>query len=460
MLTKTLATFVVDTNFDDLPEAVTERSKSHILDCLGVMLAGSTQPVAKRITRFVRSLGGKPQSSVIAKGFKTTTANAALANGTMGHALDFDDDSITMVSHPSAVILAAVLALGEIRASGKDLLTAYVISEEVEARIASMPGFMPGHYEKGWHSTATMGIIGAAAAGAKMLALNVERTRAAFGIAASEAGGLISNFATDTKPLHAGSAAAKGVTAALLAAEGFSANANIFESPYGFFSLFGENTDVDAKHVEVDLGHSFDIITPGINIKKYPCCYFTQSSIDALLFLMDKHRFSPADIRSIRCGLSEIALQVLKHPHPNNGLEAKFSVQYCVALALLNGAVNIEDFEDENVHAEILRPFLQKIETYVYPQFNADGKTLGAFVRVETTDGQTYSHQLERPTGGSDSPLPWEDIVSKFKYCAGFVMNDKDIDFVENSIRKFETVDKINELMEVLSKKPSSTGQK
>jgi 2-methylcitrate dehydratase PrpD len=455
MLTKTLATFVIETKFDDLPIAVTERSKNHILDSLGVILAGSTQPVGRRITRFVRSLGGNSQSSVIGGGFKTTPANAALANGTMGHALDFDDDSDTIISHPSVVILAAILALGQVRASGRDVLTAFIVSEEVEARLAAIPGFMPEHYEKGGHATSTMGIIGAAAAGAKILALDVDQTRTAFGIAVSEASGLIVNFATDTKPLHAGSAAAKGVTSALLAAEGITANANIFENPHGFFSLFGENVDVDARQVTVDLGHTFDIITPGINIKKYPCCYYTHASIDALLFLMGKHQLSPADIRSIRCGLAQIAVQVLNHPHPNNGLEAKFSFQYCVALAVLNGAVRIEDFEDEKVQAETILQFMRKIETYVKPELNADAKTLGAVIRVETADGQTYSHHMEKPTGGGNSPLPWEDIVSKFKYCSAFVLNDKDIDFVENSIRKLEGVDKINQLMEVLSKEPS-----
>jgi 2-methylcitrate dehydratase PrpD len=265
----------------------------------------------------------------------------------------------------------------------------------------------------------------------------------------------LANFATDTKPLHAGSAAAKGVTAALMAKEGFTANPNIFESPYGFLSLFGEIAEVDGDQMTADLGRTFDILSPGINIKKYPCCYYTQASIDALLFLMGERKFSPADVRSIRCGLARIAVQVLKHPQPNNGLEAKFSFQYCVALALLNGAVRIEDFEDENVHAETILQFMQKIETYVNPELNADGKTLGAVVRVETKDGQTYSHQMEKPTGGGNSPLPWEDIVSKFKYCSSLVLNDKNIDYVENCIRKLETVDKINALMEVLSKEPS-----
>jgi len=454
MLTQKLATFVVETSFDDLPRNVIERAKFHVLDCLGVMAAGSIQPVGKLITRFVETLGGNPQASVIGGGFKTSAPNAALANGTMGHALDFDDDSDTIVSHPTVAILPVILALGEPHASGKDVLTAYVLSEEVEARIASIPGFMPGHYERGWHATSTMGIIGAAAAGAKILKLNINQTRTAFGIAASEASGLRSNFATPVNPFHAGSAAAKGVSAALMAKAGFTANPDILESPFGFLNLFGKNIEVDTERVTADLGYSFDIISPGINIKKYPCCYYTHAPVDALLHLVSEYNLAPRDIQHIRCGLAKIATQVLEHPNPANGTEGKFSLPYCLTLALLNRDVKIEDFQDEKVCDGTINQYMDKIETHVFPELNAEGKTLGAVLHIETTRGEKYAHRMEKPTGSGGSPLPWETVVSKFRYCSSRVLNKTDIEFVETGVGKLESAAKIKVLMDVLSKKP------
>ncbi len=454
MLTKKLATFITKTNFDSLPIEATEKAKSHILDCMGVMLAGSTQHVGKLITQFVKTMGGNPQSGVVAGGFKTSAPNAALANGTMGHALDFDDDSDTAISHPSVTVLPAILALGEDKASGKDVLTSYVIGEEVMARIASVPGLIPGHYEKGWHPTSTIGIIGAVTAGAKILDLDIEQIRTAFGIAASEASGLSSNFGTMVKPFHAGSAAAKSVAAALLAKAGFTANPNIFESPYGFLSLFGENEEFDVDKVTANLGRTFDIISPGINIKKYPCCYYTHSSMDALLYLLNEHNLSPKDIQHIRCGLSKIATQVLKHPYPANGMEAKFSLPYCLALILLNNEAKIEDFEDEKVCDTTINQYMKKIEPYVFPELNKEGKTLGAVIHIETTSGEKYDHQIEKPIGNGSSPLSWETLVSKFKYCSSLVLHSNDVEFLETSVKKLETIPKIKELVEVLSKEP------
>jgi len=449
MLSQTLATFVVNTHFDDLPEEAIKRAKSSILDCLGVMLAGSTQEVGRLIIRFAKSFVGDPRSSVISGGFRTSPAQAALVNGTIGHALDYDDDSDTTIAHPTVTILPAVLALGEDHSSGRDVLETYIVGVEVAARIGSV--LLPHHYDKGWHATSTLGAIGSTAASAKMLRLDVTQTKNAFGIAASEASGLRSNFGTMVKPLHAGSAASKGVTAALLAQSGFTANQDIFEGPQGFIRLFGGKNDARLKRVAEGLGKSFDIVCPGINIKKYPCCYQTHSAIDALLHLVKKNGLTPENIQTIRCGVHEVTPKTLIHPDPVTGLEAKFSLPYCLAVALATGYVRMEDFQDDRVLRPDVRKHMEKVEMYVHPKLRGHAMTSAAVVSIETQEGKRFSHRVDKPSGSGRFPLSWEALVSKFTDCASLVLDAGDSDSVVKAISTLDSLSSIKPLMQTLS---------
>ena len=448
MLSEILATFVVNTHFDDLPKEAIRRAKSSILDCLGVMLAGSTQEVGRLIIGFARSWGENALSSVISGGFRTSPAQAALVNGTLGHALDYDDDSDTTIAHPTVTMLPGVLALGEDKASGRDVLEAYIVGVEVAARMGSV--LLPHHYDKGWHATATLGTIGSTAASAKMLKLGVNHTKTAFGIAASEASGLKSNFGTMVKPLHAGSAAAKGVTAALLAQSGFTANQDIFEGPHGFIRMFAGRNDRRRNRVAEGLGTSFDIVSPGINIKKYPCCYQTHAAIDAVLHLVKENGLTPEDVKTIRCGVHEVTPTTLIHPDPVTGLEAKFSLPYCLAVALVTGYVRMKDFQDDSVLRPDIRKHMGKVEMYVHPKLRGRAMLTAAIVDVETHDGRTLSHRVDKPSGSGRSPLSWEALVSKFTDCAPLVLDTSDSDSVVEAIRTLDKLSSIKPLMETL----------
>ena len=451
MLTETLSTFILQTGFDDLPTKAVERAKHHILDGIGVMLAGATHPISRRVMNHVRSLGGAPQASVIAGGFKTSAPQAALVNATMGHVLDFDDDSDTTISHPTITNLPAIIALGENRSSGRQLLTAYIVGLETCARIAAMPGFLPGHYEKGWHATSTLGVLNAAAGSAKILDLDVLHIRSAFGIAVSEAGGLRSNFGTMTKPLQAGTATAKGVTSALLAEAGITANENMFECPQGFYDLYGNLTTIDETAATAGLGIDFDIVTPGINIKKYPCCYYIHAAIDGLLYLVDKHGLLPDDVRQIRCGISSIAADVLKYDQPGNSVEARFSMNYCLAKALLNHGILVQDFQDEEVLDEKVRKWMNMVDLTVEPSMDKPGRSLGARLEVTTKDGQTFSHEMIKAVGACENPLSWEAVVSKFKTCAMQVLDEDQVNRVVFDIERLEEIESIGEIINTLS---------
>jgi 2-methylcitrate dehydratase PrpD len=231
--TETVAEFISKRSIDAIPDNAIDISKNHIMDCTGVTVAGSRDPTGKIIIDFVKKMGGECKASVICGGCKTSAAQAAFANATMAHAIDYDDDCDSILGYSSAVLLPAILALGEeFGSSGRDVIEAYILGLEVEAKIGSMINV--GHYAQGWHATSTLGKLGSAAACAKLLGLDVEGIRIAMGLAASSSGGIRQNFGTMAKRFHAGHAARGGVIAALLAKQGFTADRRVLEAPFGF----------------------------------------------------------------------------------------------------------------------------------------------------------------------------------------------------------------------------------
>src|ERR671918_147454 len=299
-VTELLATFVVDTVFDDVPSQALTRAKEAMLDGLGCALVGSPTPSGKLITQYVRERSETPRAAVIGSGFKTSAPLAAMANATLAHALDFDDVNWRMSGHPTVPVLPAVLALGqEVHASGQEVLLAYTLGFEVETKIGL--GVNPRHYDLGWHATSTLGTLGAAAACAKLLRLDVEKTRIALGIAASTAAGLRQNFGTMTKPLHPGQAAMNGVTAAQLARLGWTADANILEAPYGFCQLYAGTNQYNLNYIVRRLGNPFLLQATGVAIKQYPCCAFTHRALDGMLALVQQHTLSADDVVGVEC---------------------------------------------------------------------------------------------------------------------------------------------------------------
>ena len=236
--TSTIAEFVAKNRWEDCPAEAVDAARRAILDCLGVMLAGSAEPAARIVTDIARSEGGAPLATVIGTSLRTGAVWAALANGTAAHALDFDDTNFTMIGHPSAPVLSAALAAGELAlADGRALVHAFLLGFEVETTLAEV--LNPAHYERGFHATGTLGTMGAAATTARLLGLDPRQTGTALAIAASQASGLKENFGTMTKPFHAGHAARSGVLSALLAREGFTASERALEGPQGYFAVLG-----------------------------------------------------------------------------------------------------------------------------------------------------------------------------------------------------------------------------
>src|SRR5687767_3248032 len=322
--TEAIASFIAGTSLTDLPPGAIEKSKKAIADTFAVILAGAGSEVAEPLLRYVHSAGETGASPILGTGITAAAEMAALVNGTFGHALDYDDVLSMMPAHPSAVILAAVLAsLDGARADGRALIEAYVLGVEVGGKIGL--GMTTGHYHRGYHATGSLALFSGLAALLKLHRVDVATSQQAFGIAASMASGLRRNFGTMTKPLHTGIAARSALTAWRLASCGFTAATDVLEAKAGLYATLGvaeSSADVTAER----LGKPFVICDPGLALKKFPCCYACHRPMDGLLALRAKLGFEARDVEKVVCRMPPGGMQVLTYPRPVTGLEGKFSL--------------------------------------------------------------------------------------------------------------------------------------
>jgi 2-methylcitrate dehydratase PrpD len=437
---------ITETSYQHLPRQAIYTAKSSILDCLGVSLAGCNQKSSKIINDYVRDEQSKPEAGVIGGGFKTSAALAAWANGTKAHALDYDDVSLPV--HPTVAILPAILAVAErYHFTGKDILLSYIVGFEVEM---SLRFSGKRHVEQGWHVTSTWGSMGAAAAVAKILGLDAKKTRMTLGIAASLAGGLRKNFGTMTKPLHAGNASRNGVVAAMLAQLGFTADKDILSSSLGFFEVFGKGAEHD-EQANLELGDELHIVSHGIGIKPYPSCAATHWAIQATLDLKKNYGMNPADVIQIQCRTSSGIPQILIHHHPKTALEGKFSLEFCVAIALLDGEVTLSQFTDERVRDPAVKELMSRVK-YAHPtEMGTSLAELSGEVVVKLRNGKIYSCQVDIARGDPRNPLGWDEICSKYRDCVSQALSPSDIKHSIALISDLDSVADVSHLMDIFT---------
>ncbi|MGA2463783.1 MAG: MmgE/PrpD family protein [Thermodesulfobacteriota bacterium] len=448
-ITRKIAEFVAKTNFDNLPTEAVDATKRAILDTMGVAFAGSAEPASKIITSFVKKFECKPVCGVIMGKIRTSSPNAALANGTMAHTLDYDDTCAGLQGHPSVPLFPAVMALGEeFGCSGKEIITAYVLGVEVWSKIASN---MPMLHLKGWHPTAALGTMGAAAAAAKLLKLDVEKTMMALGLAGSQAAGVGQNFGTMTKPFHAGNAARSGIVAAMLIKDGFTAAKDILEGPMGFplaFSFDGHQK-MDVVKMAENLGDPYAVISPGINVKLFPTCGYTHRAIEALIHLVQEYSFKPDNIESIDCQVPPRAVKILYRSEPNTGLEGKFSMHFCLAVALNDSKVGLAQVNDEKVKDPVIKELERKVRLRSYP--DADEGETGwnrpDVVTVKLKNGSEYCYGVVKAKGSASNPLTWSELLEKYYECGRLVLDDRNLGRIVELIGSLEELRNIKELM-------------
>jgi len=417
-LIEQIAGKIVGIRYADLPQEATLWSKAAILDTVGVTLAGAREDCVRIVEQTLATGGAHGPCLIFGGDRRTGPLDAALINGTAAHALDFDDVSNSLGGHPSAPIVPALFALAETadcpekRIGGADFIAAYVAGFETETRIARGVHFH--HYEKGWHPTATLGVFGAAAACCHLLRLDAAHTAQALAIAASHASGIKANFGTMTKPLHVGHTARSGLWAAMLAKSGFTANNAALEHKQGFLMVYNGEGNFAADAILKDWGDPYDVTRPGPAFKQYPCCGSTHPALDALLALRREHAMRADKIARIESWTHPRRLAHTNRPDPKTGLDAKFSVQYCLARAALQGQIRLEDFEG-NAHDD---PTVRALMTRIHAEARSD-EALGAQVRVTFDDGAVITKQVGAALGrGPDDPLPAGALEAKFANCA------------------------------------------
>lgn len=451
MLTERISAFVGEVRTANIPQDALDTARLGITDFIGVSIAGSKEELGRLIREYGSRMGGVAEARVIASDQKTSPEMAALVNGTMGHALDYDDMSVSPIAHPSVFLAPAILAVGEsIGASGLEALAAYVVGYEVANRVAE-PMFQ-SHYVQGWHSTSTFGSLGAAAAVAWLLKLNAGQVRMAIGIAASLACGLRQNFGTMTKPLHAGKAGANGIQAAFLAQAGFTADAAIIEAPLGFARVMGHDGEVDWAKAGETLGKMFVVAGPvGLAIKPYPSCGFTHTAIDCALDL-SQQGIKAEEIVEIELGTSPFDKQLLIHHRPRTGLEGKFSLEYCVARALVSGEVRLDSFSEKAMLEPEVQRLIEKmrwVEKYPMPVMGTPEGFGAKSVTVALRNGKKYSAEARVARGMPTNPLSADEFNAKYRDCASTVLSKE---AVEESLSLLNGMQRAGTVKEVMAR--------
>lgn len=445
--TEKLAQFIVETSYEDISPAAIQAAKRAMLDTLGVMLAGSQEPAGKIITSFVRSMRGEPKAGVVGAGFRTSSPNAALANGTMAHALDYDDFAWWLNDgHPSVTLLPCILALGEnFGAPSKALLEAFILGFEVMGRLAAS-GINPR--AMGFHPTAIFGSIGAATAAAKVLGLGVEQTQMVLGLAASHASGVGRNRGTMTKPYHVGNAARSGVMAALLVKEGYTATIDLIEGRKGFCDAFAGGAEWDDSKITNKLGNPYFILSPGVTVKKYPTCVFTHRCIDAMLQLVNSYQISADAVIEVECQTGTVAGDILTYNEPVTYLQGKFSLPFCMAIALLERKVGLCQVTDEKVNDPRTRQLMKRV------QFRPQGEPVAQsdIVTVRLKDGREHSLGIDKPRGHPEIPLTDEELISKYRDCAAIILPEDEVEWSLGLILNLEQLQQANKLMDIISR--------
>lgn len=448
-ITVHMANWITRAELTGLPATAVEKAKKSILDTIGVAIAGAKTDVADVMIAYVDTLGGNPQSHVWGTALKTSVQLAALANGTMGHALDFDDTSHSYIGHPSISVLPAVMAAAElVNASGAEVLRAFVIGTEVACKLGAM--VTPKIYADGWHSTSVIGAFGAAAGTAKLLGLTESQVVHALGIVTAQASGIKGNFGTTAKSYQVGRSAENGVVAALLAQRGLKGSADIMEKEFGFFPTLKLSHESDS--FLATMGNPFDIDQPGFYLKEFPSCSSTHPALNAIIALIQKHAIDPLGVKSIDCASTPLVVESLSYSDPQDVNQARFSMPFCLARALLNqGSLTLADFCPERLKDPQTRLIMDKVQLRLSNALAQNGYAPpkgpeAAIIEISMQDGKQYQNQVAFADWRPNNMPSWETLAGKFRDCGSKSMSAQKIDRTVELIRQLEDVAKIRKI--------------
>lgn len=402
--------------FAHTPPAAAQRRTAYraLLDTVAVAIAGRNESAVQIAQNYARTLGGG-HATVWHTGESLHPEAAAWINGVAAHVLDYDDVMTMMRGHVSVAMVPALVALGQTTgASGARFADAYIAGFELMAKLSRVMA-LP-HYSKGWHSTSALGVLGAALACSVLLGLDETQTVNALGLAVAQAAGTRGNFGTMAKSFQAGQCNAAAVRAALLAQAGFTASESALDGKYGYLALYAANENVAAALGTLGTA-PLEIETTGIDIKKYPCCYAIHRALDALFALCAQHGFNASEIERIAVTNSAGGLEALQSRLPTNGLEAKFSMEYNMAAALIDGAIRLSSFDDAQVTRAPVAALMPRVSVH-----EAAGSILPRWshVKVHLRNGATLENRVSVARGDAGDPLSDAQLLDKAADCFAF----------------------------------------
>jgi 2-methylcitrate dehydratase PrpD len=426
-LTNYVGKFVTQTRYEDIPGEVIELGKKSILDGLGLALAGSHAETGAISRKYAEQSGAcHGQATIIGTAQKTSARLGALVNGISIHADDFDDTQLAaakdrvygLLVHPTVPVLPAIFALAEQRAiSGKEWMLAYHLGVEVECKIAE--AIAPRHYQDGFHSTGTCGPFGSAAACARLLKFDLPKTLNTLGLAASQSGGLRENFGTMTKPFQAGHAAESGLVSAELVALGWTAAEQILEADRGFFHASGGSYEPSA--IMDRLGKPWTFASPGVSLKPYPSGSLTHPAMTELAQLIETHNIQAAQVDNVDIGANHNMTSTLLHHHPKTGLEAKFSMEFCLTILLLERKAGLGQFSEKVVQRPDVQEMIGRINFYVDPEAERAGfDKMESILTIHLKDGSVITGRADFAKGSPANPMSFDEAAAKFRGCAEF----------------------------------------
>ncbi len=446
-VTAKLAQFVTTIAYGDLPGKAVKTSKVAVRDCLGVALAGSREEDARSVSAIARQENAREETTVLGQGFKTSALNAALANGTAAHALDFDH-SFTMMGQPTAPIVPATFALGEaLGASGRRVIEAYAAGFEVTAKLVHS---LRDSKHDGWHAPSTLGSFGAAAACGKLLGLDAAQMQMALGITASLASGIVANFGTMTKPLHVGLGARNGVLAAKLARGGYTANSKAIEGGFGFYQVLHPDTTIHEQAIE-ELGRSYALMTDGLRIKPYPCGGLTHRVIDSVLEFRAAQSLTAEMIERIDVDVVKHTFDRIVFRVPQTGIQGKFCMPYLVARAILDGKIGLNIFTDSAVRDESVLKLAERVQMNLDPNLrktDAAGRPCRVTIRLKNS--QVFTREAQHAKGGPENPMSESELREKFTECAREAIDPSKAAQALDYIEDLENIDDIRPLCGIL----------
>jgi 2-methylcitrate dehydratase PrpD len=428
-------------------------ARDAVIDIVGCMIAGAGDLAVKRACEAVADLGAGP-ATIVGNSQTLPAPHAALVNGTAAHALDFDDNYHPLAGHATAVLVPALLAMAEERrANGAAVLDAYIAGLEALDCIGN--GVNLEHYERGWHSTSTIGTMGAAVACARLMSLDADGVQRAISLGFSLAGGSKLQFGSMAKPLHAGIAAQHGIMAARFAAAGISASDEPLDAPWGFRDLFAGPASSRYAEAIGRIGTPLAIERHGLKAKIHPCCASAHCAVDGVLALMKKNRLRAADIEHVDIVVNRVSYDNLRYPEPANEMEARFSMQYCVALAMVRGALRLTDFRAEALDDPTTRAWLPRV-TMRLPDSGSeltrtDNGREPAEVHIYLKHGQMLSTFVQFAKGVLQNPLSDAEKWAKFDDCVDGVMGPARAAEVKACLEAFEALPRIGDLMTLLA---------